>query len=294
MKTLNDLAREVGLPLEELQQVAALGQVMYFFKRSRKATKARTLRCPKVRLLKIQRAILEKILDRLPLPPTMHGWRRKHSTRTYAAKHVGQRVVLNVDIQDFFPSVRGGRVCSFWESLAYCPAAARLLTQLTTCNNQLPQGAPTSQSLGNQILKKLDRRLGFAEKHGLNRGAYADEIAISGRPRAENFTHLVAKIVRQEGFKLNPEKLKIMHQHERQEIAGVVVNTKLSLGRATYRALRAIIYNCVRYGPESQNREGRMNFRDHLRGRIAYFQSINCRLGRRLLRQFEKIQWIAT
>lgn len=291
MKTTSDLARELEFPAEELEQVATLGEAMYFFKKSRKGTKVRTLRCGKDRLVRIQRAIQTRILNRLPLPRTMHGWRRGHSPRTYANKHTGQQVVLNVDIQDFFPSVHSGRVCSFWESVGYEPAAARLLTLLTTCNNQLPQGAVTSPGLGNQILQGLHRRLGFAADFGLNCGGLGDEVSISGRLRAKRFRSLVLKILRQEGFKVNPEKVKVMHQHERQEIAGIVVNRKPTLGRSAYRNLSAIIYNCIKYGPQSQNREGHPHFRDHLRGRVAYFLSINRRLGTRLERQFARIQW---
>ncbi len=198
---------------------------------------------------------------------------------------------MNIDIKGFFPSVPAGRVCSFWESLDYEPAAARLLTRLTTCDNQLPQGAPTSPPLGNQILQDLNRRIGFAAKHGLKYGSYGDEISISGRLRAEKFRNLAIKIIEQEGFQVNREKLKIMRRHERQEIAGIVVNKKPSLRRDQYRTLRAIIHNCVRCGPDSQNRVHHPRFRDHLRGRIAYLQSINPRLGKRLVREFERVQW---
>ena len=294
MKTTNELAHELEVPLDELNQVAALGKSSYFYKRSRKGARLRTLRCPKERLLRIQTAIMRKILLQLSLPATMHGWRPGHSPRTYAAKHVGRKVVLNIDIKDFFLNVRAGRVHAFWASLGYEPAAARLLTLLTTCDNQLPQGAPTSPLLGNQILRKLDHRLSFVARHGLNYGSYADEFSISGRPRAEHFRGLVVKIAKQEGLKVNPEKVKIMHDHQRQEIAGIVLNKKPSLGREKYRNLRAIIHNCIVHGSARENRQGHPKFRAHLRGRIAYLQSISPKLGRRLLRELEKVQWSAS
>src|SRR5437870_3361319 len=105
MKTAHDLACELGFSLEELEEVAARGEGMYFFKTSRSGEKVRVLRCPKERLSRIQQAIQKKILHRVPLPPTMHGWRRGRSPRTYADKHVGRPVVLNFDIRNFFPNV---------------------------------------------------------------------------------------------------------------------------------------------------------------------------------------------
>jgi hypothetical protein len=82
-----------------------------------------------------------------------------------------------------------------------------------------------------------------------------------------------------------------MPRNERQELAGNIVNKKNGPGRPKYRGLRAILHNCLRFGPETQNREMHPNFKEHLRGRIAQFQYSNTPLGDQLLVEFEKIQW---
>lgn len=292
MKDELALASELGIDLSVLRQVAMAARACYRYQRRKKGEKVRTLREPTGKLRQIQDAIKTKILNRLWLPDTMHGWRKGRSPKTYVRPHIRRSLLLNADIQDFFPTVTAGRVCAFWETAGYSPSAARLLTALTTCDNQLPQGSPTSAAIGNQILRGVDRRLsGVARKHDLGYSNLADEVALSGGKRTAKVKNLVSRIVQQEGFKLNPDKVKLRRHHERQELAGIVVNRKLSIGRQKYRALRAIVHNCVKYGPQQQNKERHPNFRAHLQGRIAQFRSLNAHLGDRLWQEFTNINW---
>jgi len=292
VKTIGELANQVGIRTSELESVAAAESEMYFFKRIKKGKKIRVLRCPKAPLARIQRAINTKILSRLPLPRTMHGWRKGGSPRSYAIVHVGHEVEINCDIENFFPSVSAGRVFGFWQSIGYDRETAVLLTRLTTRDNQLPLGTPTSPGLGNQVLRNLNHRVSrLSRLHGLSYGNYADEIALSGRARAVRLRGLVLRIIEQEGFTVNPEKIKVRYRHERQELAGIVINRRLSLGRDHYMSLRAIVHNCVKHGPDGQNRAEVPRFREHLRGKVAYLCHVNPRLGKKLLREFEKIQW---
>jgi RNA-directed DNA polymerase len=55
--------------------------------------------------------------------------------------------------------------------------------------------------------------------------------------------------------------------------------------------LRAILFNCARSGPASQNRDAHPEFRAHLRGRVAWVESIDPGKGARLRRLFERIAW---
>lgn len=292
MKDAGELAAEVGIPLRVLRRLASQPLSFYRYRRIRTGKKVRKLTIPMGDMLSAQRAIKKNILDLLPLPPYVHGWRRGRSPKTYAKVHLRQGFILNVDIRDFYPSVEAGRVHEFWRGLGYTQEAARLLALTTTINNQLPQGAPTSQSIGNQILLPLHRRLSvLAARHGLRYGAYGDEVCLSGRRRVRRLKGLVIRIIEQEGFDVNPKKVKEMPRESRQELTGVVVNKKPSAGRAKYRELRALLNNCATKGPESQNTLGHPNFKAHLRGRIAHVQGLNPKLGAKLKAQFEKIQW---
>jgi hypothetical protein len=61
----------------------------------------RLIEIPKPRLMTLQRRILAGILEKIPPHPAVHGFVKSRSIKTYAAHHVGQRVVLRMDLQDF-------------------------------------------------------------------------------------------------------------------------------------------------------------------------------------------------
>ncbi len=82
-----------------------------------------------------------------------------------------------------------------------------------------------------------------------------------------------------------------MRQGVRQRAAGVVINQKINIARNDYDQLKAILCNCVRHGPHSQNRAGVADFRAHLAGRVAHVARLNPQRGDRLTRLFERIVW---
>ncbi len=113
---------------------------------------------------------------------------------------------------------------------------------------------------------------------------YADDLAFSG---GESFNRGVARFSRhaaaialEEGFTVNHRKTRIMRQGVRQHLAGIVVNHQPSLRRHDLELLEAILTNCVRSGPESQNRSALPDFRSHLEGRIGFVEMINRAKGK--------------
>jgi RNA-directed DNA polymerase len=82
-----------------------------------------------------------------------------------------------------------------------------------------------------------------------------------------------------------------MRRGVRQYRAGLVVNRHLNVVRTDFDRLKATLTNCVRLGPESQNREGHSGFRFHLEGRVGFVEMINPRRGERLRAMFERIRW---
>jgi RNA-directed DNA polymerase len=95
----------------------------------------------------------------------------------------------------------------------------------------------------------------------------------------------------EEGFAVQHRKTGIMRPSVRQHLAGLVINQHLNVRRSDFDLLRAILTNCVRHGPETQNLEGHPHFRQHLDGRISFVESLHLRKGRRLRAIFEKIEW---
>jgi len=283
--------------------------------RAKPSGRARLLEKPKQRLRAIQRRILHEILDRVPPHEAVHGYRRGRSIVTAVAPHSGRRIVLHFDLRDFFPSVRRSRVHALFAALGYPAPVARLLTGL--CTNvvpediwrvapesmrhllrspHLPQGVPTSPALANLCANSLDRRLAaLARAVGANYTRYADDLTFSGdhdlERSARRFQVQVCILALEEGFEVQTRKSRFMRQGVRQQVGGIVLNQHPNLARNEYDRLKAVLFNCIRFGPDSQNREQHGDFRAHLGGRVAYAAFINPARGQRLRSLFERITW---
>jgi hypothetical protein len=236
---------------------------------------------------------------------------------------VGQQVVLRVDLQDFFPSISHARVSAIFHTAGYPDSVAHLLASLTTnaapddmwddidqpgfrdeirrvryfyAQPHLPQGAPTSPALANLAAYRLDCRLtGLARVVRAQYTRYADDLAFSG---GQEFARIVRRfyghvccIAMEEGFRVHFHKTRMMTRGGCQRLAGVIVNDHMNTSRQEYDKLKAILTNCARHGPESQNRVGHRDFRAHLLGSISYITSINPHRGEKLRTLFDRIEW---
>lgn len=287
----------------------------------------RLIEAPKPRLKQLQRRLLDEILEHIPPHEAAHGFRAGRSIATYAAPHVGQTIVLKMDLRDFFVSITGARVIWLFLTAGYPEGVARLLTGL--CTNtvpldvwkqsaglgpepshlpenwwarvryrqpHLPQGAPTSPALANLTAYRLDARLaGLARAVEAQYTRYADDLLFSGGEAfarsIRRFPIHVAAVAMEQGFDINHRKTRVMRQGVRQRAAGLVINQKVNIRRDDYDRLKAVLCNCARHGPENQNRAGVADFRAHLAGRVAHVGQLNPEKGRRLARLFEAIVW---
>ncbi|MEM6438754.1 MAG: reverse transcriptase family protein [Pseudomonadota bacterium] len=309
-------------PQNRLAQPAALGRRHYEARWvPKRAGGHRLIEAPLPRLKAIQRRILHEVLEAVPPHPAARGFRRGEDVRRHAALHAGEETVITADLAAFYPSVPSARVHGIFRSLGYPWAVARLLTALTTTRSpsdvlaapqasalpwptrrqlaepHLPQGAPTSPALANLASFALDRRLqALVDGTGGQYSRYADDLAFSG-PRSafpnagQGFLEVLAEIVSDEGFHLNRSKTRVMHAGKCQRVTGMVVNAHINTARAEFERLKAILTNCRRSGPASQNRSGHPAFRQHLEGRVSWHASVNPARGRRLYRLLDAIDW---
>jgi hypothetical protein len=319
IESVVELATWLGLTYHELAWFADLKGFGYRYDRPRlhhyhyrvllkQSGKVRLIEEPKQRLKELQRKILSEILDRIPPHPAAHGFRKGRSIRTFVGPHVGRRVVLRMDVQDFFPTISRARIQTFFRTAGYPESVADLLGGICTnraprklckgayAHPHLPQGAPTSPALANLCSYRIDCRLaGLAKSAGAEYTRYADDLAFSGgedfERRAERFAIHVAAILHEEGFAVHHRKTRIMRHGVRQHLAGLVTNQHANVYRRDFDVLKATLTNCVRHGPESQNRDAHPAFRAHLEGRVAFVESINPARGKRLREILARIAW---
>ncbi len=335
LATCGDLAHWLDVPIAQLdwftgaiaksRQDAAGPLAHYHYQWMMKRSGAcRLLEIPKSRLREMQRRILRLILDRIPAHPSAHGFVRHRSCATHAVPHIGQRVVMRMDLKNFFPSIPASRVHALFATLGYPEPVARALTGL--CTHQmpnaalrafplpegaqkltwaerkqyqmphLPQGAPSSPALANLCAYRLDVRLAAAASAaGANYTRYADDLVFSGPENfaraAQRFHILVCRIALEEGFDVNIRKTRVMAQGVQQKVTGIVLNQRPNMPRMDFDRLKATLNNCVRHGPQSQNIAQHANFIAQLSGKIAYVQMLNAERAYKLRLLFDKISW---
>ncbi|MBX9626105.1 MAG: reverse transcriptase family protein [Gemmataceae bacterium] len=317
LHTPADVASALGLSIQQLRWLAfhteAATRTHYVkFEVPKRSGGMRVLSAPHKTLKAAQRWILANVVSRFPVPVAAHGFVAGRGIVSNAGPHVGKAVVLNMDLENFFPSIPFPRVRAAFERHGYsgsvatvfallcteCPRTtatyAGVKYEVATGPRGLPQGAPTSPALSNQVARKLDARLlGLAAKLGLAYTRYADDLTFSGGPEfQEKVGYLMARVrhlAADEGFTVNEKKSRVMRRSIAQSVTGVVVNDKPSICRDELRRLRAVLHRAKAEGLDAQNRDGRENFRAWLEGMIAYVSMVRPDVGAKLKAEFDRL-----
>lgn len=303
---LDSIAERLKISSTTLQNTLFPFKSQYHIKKEvSKSGKIRECFAPHKSLLLIQRRINQYILNPIPIPDSMHGYRKKRSILTNAARHRDKKCVAKFDIKDFFPSIHYMRINKMFLRMSFSKGEATILTRLTTVKNCLPHGFASSPRLALITLTNVDNRLkGAFQNVKLTYTFYSDDITISGNCDVKKFENLVIKIFKQEGFTINQKKICYYGHRERQEVTGVVVNKQLNLSIDTRKNLEAILNNCLKLGAQTQidrywkefgpSKKGGKTvdkFRERLLGKINYLQSINHKSGNRLNVILKRIDW---
>lgn len=169
-----------------------------------------------------------------------------------AKNHVNQKQVLNLDLKDFFPSIKAYRVKELFLSkhFLYTEPVANALALLVTFEGQLPTGAPTSPVISNFICLELDDDLAaFAVKNKLNYSRYADDLTFSTNAEISKETiHSITQIIKKHHFELNPKKTRLKSNNRKQTVTGLVVNDKVNVDRKTIKMVRAMLHDTLQNG----------------------------------------------
>jgi RNA-directed DNA polymerase len=267
----------------------------------------RLITAPSPDLKRLQRKILDMIVNAVPLNGAVEGFRTKRSILTNATRHVRKKIVVKLDIVDFFPTITRQRVFGAYRYLGYPRGVCRLLTDLAVFNSRLPMGAPTSPALANIVCRKLDARLaGLGRKCEFEYSRYADDLTFSSNSdKLVTLLPLLRRIVGEEGFVIHEKKVRVMRNGARQKVTGLVVNDKPNLSREDIRKLRALLHNCSKNGVHHEAKswfrrqeKGYMNtafitssFLSSLQAKIGFVKMVNPSLGKKFMKQFRELNW---
>lgn len=172
-----------------------------------------------------------------------------------ARPHVGKKQVLNIDVKDFFPSIKVAQVKSLFQSelFQFDDHLATLLALLTTYKGKLPIGAPTSPAIANFICYQLDNELQqFCKVNDLSFSRYADDLTFSADTKIHSDTILdIVSIINKHKFSVNEKKFRIQSDNKKQTVTGLVVNNKVNVDRKLIRKIRAMLHDTTMNGVDA-------------------------------------------
>ena len=245
---LAEITQRLKISVDELRALKATYR-QFFIPKRRGGT--RQILAPSDPLKAIQRRILRRLLCGLPCHAAARGFELGQSIVTNAGEHVGQAVIVRMDVKNFFASTRSDRITRYLQAIGWTEEASLLLTRLCTHDGGLPQGAPTSPRLSNLVNFRLDTRLTkLAERLGARYTRYADDLTFSFATddcRAIHATiRMTKRVLGEEGYQIHQhKKLVIRRRNSRQLVTGLVVNEHANLPRTTRRWLRAVEYRAA-------------------------------------------------
>lgn len=250
-----------------------------YFKIEKKNGSKRQIAEPLPSLKEIQHWILYEILYKIKIHKYSKAYIKGKSIKDNVKFHKCKKIVLTLDIHDFFKSLTIDKVGQCFKEMGYSSILADLLAKICCLNGSLPQGAPTSPYISNIIMYNFDLTMqNFCNTNKIMYTRYADDITLSGDIEANGIIELVKKELHYLNLELNENKTKIMHQNERQIVTGVVVNDKIQVPRTERNEIRMIVHCIKKFGLEGHLQRidcQKENYIKHLLGRINYILYIN-------------------
>jgi len=284
LESPEEFAKLFGLTYKQLSGLiyAPADRKYFTFQVPKKSGGARQIMAPNKELKTLQRKVNYVLQSTYEPKAATHGFVPGRSIVTNAKAHTGSRVVLNLDLKNFFPSIHFGRVQGMMRSVPYelPPEVATVVAQ--TCSlgdrapegslyrNTLPQGAPTSPTIANMVCAKLDSELTYLAKScRATYTRYADDITFStSKPELDDelvseaqeessspldvqLGETLTSIIQDNGFAVNQEKVRIQRSDIRQEVTGLVVNEFVNVPRELVRQVRAMLHAWRKFGLEN-------------------------------------------
>lgn len=292
---IRSLERILKTPEADIRAIAARPEPYYQpfssrrkrrpFQRETQIRKLRRIDNPTGLLKLLQGRIYRRLLARLDFPDHIFGGVKGRSALDNARSHSGTRLLVTMDVRDCFPSITAAHVYKVWRNLLNCSdEIALLLTNLTTFEGYLPQGAPTSTALANLVIYSLDEPIRLAcAASGVRYSTLVDDLALSG-DRGRELINYAVGVFGAAGLSMPHRKLRIMGGGSRKILNGHIVGENPGVPRERIKWARSGIHKLdtgrvpARWLPKYLQR---------LRGTISHISSVNPRAGSRLLRNLE-------
>lgn len=242
----------------------------------------RTIYEPNDLLKSIQRNILLNILNNKKISKYAKCYHKGLSLKDNVMPHIHKKIILKLDIKNFFESISFIHVYTNAFSIEYFPKPVGIiLTKLCTYKDHLTQGSPTSAYISNLIMKDFDEEIGaWCELNKIDYTRYSDDMTFSGDFNPTDIIIRVRKMLAKINLELNNQKIHIINHSKSQNVTGIVVNEKAQVGVKYRHKIRQEMYYIKKFGIKSHLSKLNINidalkYLNKLYGQILYVLQIN-------------------
>ncbi|WPP41336.1 reverse transcriptase family protein [Paenibacillus hunanensis] len=258
--------------------------------------KKREILMPSFHLKELQRWILDNILYCYYIHPAAFGFVPNKSIKDNAILHINQSVVINFDLENFFPNIELKKIFRIFYNSGYTKEVSYCLAKLCSYNGFLPQGSPASPFLANISCIQLDKRLeALVHNLGFKYSRYADDITFSGNHNIKGLIPSITNIIKEEDFKINLSKLRVQDNNPHKEITGLIVSDSVKVKKKYKVYLSKQIYYAKKFGVYSHlqriNAIERSYYKEHLYGMANFIKMIEEEEGEKFLKELSEISW---
>lgn len=293
------LCKLIGIDILIFNHYLANTEIFYHsFNMPKKTGGYRKIDVPSLNLKMIQRWILDNIIEKIDISENAYGFRKGKSIVDNAKNHISRKIVFNVDIKDFFPSISREDIFYIFYDLGYTKEIAYIISKLCTYKGSLPHGAPSSPYLANIRCFKLDYSLNaLSNRIKANYSRYADDITISSDDiyAMKSNINVIRKIIENNGFVLNKKKERIQYINQMQEVTGLMVNNGVKVKRKYKKDIEQHIYYCKKFGVYNHlakiKKQHISFYREYLYGKVNFIKMVEPEIGEKYLNQLNEINW---
>ena len=222
----------------------------------------RTIAQPAKEIKVLQRFLVTKIIDELPVHCVAMAYRKGGGIRKNAERHVKSKFLLKMDFENFFPSIRPrdlkahmslymGEAFSdedFWTIERICFWRPHKGAEL-----RLSIGGPSSPFISNTILYEFDTIVKtLADRKEVTYTRYADDLTLSTERREqlggiEMEVKSVTTDIKYPRLSINQKKTLHTSKKYHRRVTGLVLSSQdqVSLGRVRKRNISAMVHRAV-------------------------------------------------
>lgn len=290
---LESLSSDLGLMQAHLNAIMRTAPLRYkAFQIEKKDGSLRWVAQPAKEVKAIQRWLVSKVLNELPVHECTTAYRDGRSIRLNAARHVRSHYMLKVDFEQFFPSVKKRDIKNHLSRHLQASLSPDAIEMVAHCLTWAPVrgnglelciGAPSSPLISNSIMYDFDDAMSNYCGDSISYTRYADDLTFSCNEKGAldqvlQFVRSSLDRLEYPRIAINEHKTVFASRKSRRTVTGIVLTPdhKLSVGRTRKRLIRATYHRFLLGELDSDESE-------ELMGLIAFVESVEPGFRERLV-----------